>query len=108
MFQDLKMKMTISIGHENDGLHLLNSLFQSSIASSSIKMDISPTTTDELFMWHHRLGHPSFSLLGKLFPKFQFSSNNFNCEPCQLAKHCWSVYPLSNNISLFFFYSCSF
>lgn len=81
VFQDLKTKTTIGIRHENDGLYLLDSPVQSSIASSAIKTDISPTTTDDLFLWH-RLGHPSFSLLGKLFPKFQFSLNNFNRIPC--------------------------
>lgn len=100
VFQDLKTKMTIGMGHEKDGLYLLDSSSQSSIVPSAIKMDISPTITDELFQWHHHLGHPSFSLLGKLFPKFQSFSNNVHCESCQLAKHCRSVYLLSNNRSL--------
>lgn len=42
------MKTTIGIGHEKDGLYLLNSTSQSSIASLAIN-DISPNTTNELF-----------------------------------------------------------
>lgn len=97
-FQDLKTKTTISMGHENDDLYILDSAPQSSIISSTIK-DVSPNTIDEVFQWHH----PSFSLLGKHFPKLQFISNKLHCEPCQLAKHNHSVYPLSNNRSLSLF-----
>lgn len=67
------------MGHKKDILYLLDSAFKTSVASSAIKRDISPTTKDELLQWHHHLSHISFSLLEKMFPKFQFSSNNFHC-----------------------------
>lgn len=44
------MKTTISMGHEKDGLYLTNSTSQSSIASSAIQKDVSPTTTDAKYM----------------------------------------------------------
>lgn len=49
VFQDLKTKTTIGMGHEKDGLYLLDSSSQSSIAFSAIGTDISPTTIDEMF-----------------------------------------------------------
>jgi len=42
-----------------------------------------------IWLWHRRLGHPSFSLLQHNFPSL-FSLNNvsqFQCDTCELAKH---------------------
>ena len=38
-----------------------------------------------LFELHYRLGHPSLSLLKKLYPQFS-SPSSLNCESCQYAK----------------------
>lgn len=48
LFHDLKMKTTISTGHESDGLYLVDSTSQLSIASPT-RNDVFPNTTDELF-----------------------------------------------------------
>lgn len=63
------MRKTISSGHENDGLYLLDS---SLTVATPIKKDISASCTDELFTWDQRLGHLSFSVLKKMFSQFFF------------------------------------
>ena len=53
------------------------------VASMSI------SSTKEIMLWHHKLGHLSFSYLKRLFPSL-FDNKNFislDCEICQLAKH---------------------
>lgn len=45
--------------------------------------------------WHNILGHPSFPLLLEIFPTLSLSSK-FHCEPCELGKHCRSVYHVIN------------
>ena len=45
---------------------------------------------------HYRMGHPSLSLLKKLFPQFSCWSS-LNCELCQYAKlHCVHLSPRVN------------
>lgn len=46
-------------------------------------------------LWNHRMGHPNFLYLEKLFPKLFInkSAKDFKCEICQLGKHTRSVYP---------------
>lgn len=53
----------------------------------------------QIWLWHHRLGHPSFSYMKHLFPQL-FSNLNysdFKCDTCILAKiHC-VPFPISPN-----------
>ena len=49
------------------------------------------------FELHCHLGHPSLSLLKKLYPQFS-SLSSLNCELCQYAKlHCVHLSPRVNN-----------
>lgn len=32
-----------------------------------------------------------------MFLHFSYFESNFFCEPCQLSKHCRSIYPINNN-----------
>lgn len=43
---------------------------------------------EELWLWHRRLGHPSFSVIKKLMPTLFFSTDEskLHCESCVLAK----------------------
>ena len=52
----------------------------------------------EIWLWHRRLGHPSFSYLKKLFPSLFHKCNisNFLCETYVKAKSHHAVFPLSN------------
>ncbi|CAN1188688.1 Retrovirus-related Pol polyprotein from transposon TNT 1-94 [Linum perenne] len=49
---------------------------------------------NKVFLWHFRLGHPSFLYLERLFPELFINqrANQFQCEVCQLAKHTRTVY----------------
>ena len=61
----------------------------SGVASMSV------SSTKEIMLWHHRLGHPSFSYLKCLFPSLFDNKNSISldCEICQLAKHtCTSLF----------------
>lgn len=95
VFQDIATKRTIGLEHENDGLYILD--FNPPVATSVIKRNITLSTSNELFTWHCQLGHLSFSVFKKMFPHFFVPNSIISCEDCQLAKHCWYVYPVSKN-----------
>lgn len=74
----------------HDGLYYFESdqsksrqTFESSIASMSV------SSNRKILLWHHRLGHPSFSYLKHLFPSLFNNTSliSLDCEICQLAKH---------------------
>ena len=65
LFQDLLTKQVIGRGQESEGLYILDPELPKPIASSGIA---SPHKV------HCRLGHPSLSLLKKLFPQFSSMS----------------------------------
>lgn len=88
------MKGTIGLGHEKDGLYILDS--SSLVATSAIKGNDS-STSYELSLWHHRLGHLSFLVIRNMFPHISFTQSNSYCEPYQLAEHCRSNYSVSIN-----------
>ena len=39
-----------------------------------------------LWLWHHRLGHPSLAYLKHLSPSFGHIKMSLDCETCVLAK----------------------
>ena len=89
-FQDLLSGKMIGSARIHDDLYYFEDdqstsrqTFLSGVASTSV------SSTREIILWHHRLGHPSFSYLKHLFPCL-FDNKNFvslDCEICQLAKH---------------------
>jgi GAG-pre-integrase domain len=56
---------------------------------------------DLLLLHHKRLGHPSFSLLSRLYPRLfeKTNENNFFCDACELGKHIRSSYVSSGSRS---------
>jgi hypothetical protein len=55
----------------------------------------------QIWLWHHRLEHPSISYLKHLFP-YLFSNgmhSKFTCNTCILAKSHRVSYPVSMNKS---------
>jgi len=56
------------------------------------------TVTRQLWLWHRRLGHPSFGYLKNLFPSL-FTSNTeaIKCETCIRAKNHRVIFPPNNN-----------
>ena len=53
----------------------------------------------ELWLWHRRLGHPSFTYMKHLFPDLfsQLKNFDFQCETCILAKSHRASFPLYLN-----------
>ena len=76
LIQDLSTKRVIGRRHKSGGLYILETEVPMSIACSGV------VTQLEL---HCCLGHPSLSLLKKLYPQFS-SLSSLNCESCQYAK----------------------
>ena len=66
------MKRIIGRGQESRGLYILDLGLSKPIACSGI---VNPLEV------HCRLGHPSLSMLKKLFPQFS-SLPSLNCESC--------------------------
>ena len=70
------MKRVIGRGQESGGLYILDLEMPKPIACFEIV---------SLHEVHCLLGHPSLSLLKKLFPQFS-NLSSLNCESCQCAK----------------------
>ena len=76
LIQDLVTKRIIGRGCESGGLYILDIEVPKSITCSGV---LTP------FELHCCLGHPSLSLLKKLYSQFS-SLSSLNCELCQYAK----------------------
>ena len=76
LIQDLSTKWVIGRGCESGGLYILKTEVSTHVACYGV---VTP------FELHYRLGHPSLSLLKKLYPQFS-SISSLNCESCQYAK----------------------
>jgi hypothetical protein len=53
----------------------------------------------EIWLWHKRLGHPSFGYIRRLFPSLfaNYKLSDFICETCAMAKSHRAIFPLSSN-----------
>ncbi|KAI5322143.1 hypothetical protein L3X38_031215 [Prunus dulcis] len=53
----------------------------------------------QIWLWHRRLGHPSFGYLRRLFPSLfhSYDESSFKCETFILAKSRRTVFPLSDS-----------
>ena len=75
---------TIDNAREINGLHYLDdeNLFerQAQVANQS--------SSEEIMLWHFKLGHPSLSYLQHLFPKLfkNKQASKLQCEFCELSK----------------------
>ena len=87
VFQDLETKQTIGTGREVGGLYYYQLETTSALKSAAKCLG---TKHQEILLWHSRLGHLSFQSLKILFPSlfFSVSLQSFQCEICQLSKHC--------------------
>jgi len=69
ILQDILTKEIIGRGTEREGLYYVNEVVQKGHA-----MLAHVTVTRQLWLWHRRLGHPSFGYLKILFPSL-FTNN---------------------------------
>ena len=79
LIQDLSTKRVISKGCESGGLYILDTEVPKSGSLHARSGVVTP------FKLHCRPGHPSLSLLKKLYPQFS-SLSSLKCESCQYAK----------------------
>ena len=58
--------------------------------------------SENIWLHHRRLGHPSFSTIKSMFPTLflKESVESFKCDVCQFAKHHRATYSPSNNKSV--------
>ena len=88
-------KMT-SLAKEHHGLHFVRLVSPPLCTATGAagNVDVSSSSRDQLWLLHHRLGHPSFSTLSSMFPRLLHghSVDSFVCNSC-LAKHHCATYP---------------
>jgi transposase InsO family protein len=85
VFQDILTKRIIGHGTRRDGLYYLDEL---KIGSNYIAKGDEVSTKDKIWLWHRRLGHPSFGYMKKLLPNMFINLNpkDFSCETCVKSK----------------------
>jgi len=93
LLQDILTKEIIECGTERRGLYYIDEIVHKGHA-----MLAHGTVTRQVWLWHRRLGHPSFGYLKILFPSL-FTSNTelIKCETCIRTKNHRVTFPLNNN-----------
>ncbi|KAK3006834.1 hypothetical protein RJ639_015528 [Escallonia herrerae] len=93
LFQDLRNKKIIGRGTKREGLYYMDDL---SIGQTNTAHGTNDKER-QIWLWHYRLGHPSFLYLKHLFPSLFSDSHEslFRCETCILAKSHRVPYPIS-------------
>ena len=91
-FQELGSGKTIGSAREIKGLYYFdNGAIREEQVQVAKKVHF---VSDEIRLWHWRLGHPNYPYLKRLFPSLfkNINLSQFNCEVCELAKHQRSVF----------------
>jgi GAG-pre-integrase domain/Integrase core domain len=99
IFQDILTREIIGSGSKREGLYYLDSSsFGMACSARSNLME----SRNKVWLWHKRLGHPSFGYMRKLSPSLFLSLENedFTCETCIKAKSHRTSYHSSNSKSI--------
>ena len=92
VFQDLDTGRRIGLSRENGrGIYELVADSPSTGLQALFALSASSSSLHDSFLWHCRLGHPSFVKLKETLPWLNLSE--FHCESCELGKHHRSSYP---------------
>ncbi|PRQ42978.1 putative RNA-directed DNA polymerase [Rosa chinensis] len=104
IFQDILTGEIIGRGIEKGGLYYMEMTTAGNHRVSEVHQIQKGTSTNEeqIWLWHKRLGHPSFGYLQTLFPLlFQHNKPSaFKCDTCILGKSHRVSYPLSSTKSI--------
>jgi len=93
ILQDILTKEIIGRGTEREGFYYVDEIVQKGHVMLARR-----TVTRQLWLWHKRLGHPSFGYLKILFPSlFTSKTEPIKCETCVRAKNHRVIFPLNNN-----------
>jgi GAG-pre-integrase domain len=95
---ELKTGNVIANGKRNEDLYRLEQ--GSSILD--VKAYFTGNPEMKMILWHHRLGHMSFSDLERIFPDLfkKYSRSELVCDACEFAKHTRTTYPSLDSRSL--------
>ena len=87
LFQDVLTKKIFG-----GGLYYVDDLDHGKVHSAK-----SHRQGQDIWLWHYRLGHPSFNYLQHLFPTLfkNVLHSNFKCKDCILGKSHRTNYPIS-------------
>ncbi|KAK2989502.1 hypothetical protein RJ640_019601 [Escallonia rubra] len=93
LFQDILTKEIIGRGTKKEGLYYMDDF---SLGRAN-NVHHTGTKKRQIWLWHRRLGHPSFGYLKHLFPDLfsNFHESDFRCEICIQAKSHRVPYPIS-------------
>lgn len=99
LFQDILTKTIIGRGTRKGGLYYVDDLVAGqvhNVRSSAVENE------KQLWLWHHRMGHPSFGYMKHVLPQLFNDSNKnstLHCDTCTLAKSHRVSFPLSSTKS---------
>jgi len=98
LFQDILTKKIIGRGTKREGLYYVDDFNIGNV--NTVRRSLL-TKENQIWLWHYRLGHPSFSYMKYLFPELFLNLNyaEFKCETCILAKSHRVSFPISLNKS---------
>lgn len=96
LLQDIHTKEILGRGTKKWELYNIDD-FSPDVANSV--MHPFDSKQKQIWLWHCRLGHPSFSYMKHLIPDLfsSFKDFDFTCDTCILAKSHRVPYPLSTN-----------
>ncbi|CAL2259667.1 unnamed protein product [Prunus armeniaca] len=93
---DIHTKEILGRGSKRRGLYYVDGFSPGMTNSVTHPFD---SKQKQIWLWHRRLGHPSFSYMKHLIPDLfsGFKDSDFTCDTCILAKSHHVPYPLSTN-----------
>ena len=102
LLQDILTKEIIGCGTKRGRLYYVDDF---SLGRANHMHHTVSNKERHIWLWHHRLGHPSFGYLKHLLPGLfsNVTHLNFKCDTCILAKSHRVSYPLSMNKSMISF-----
>jgi len=90
VFKDVQTKQTIGYGVKQGRLYYLDLSedYGKLKGALTVKSSTEQKEETEMWLWHRRLGHASFSYLKKLFPSLfsKVDVSIFHCDVCEQAK----------------------
>ncbi|CAL2226894.1 unnamed protein product [Prunus armeniaca] len=95
-YPDIHTKEILGRGTKRGGLYYVDDFSPGMANSVTHPFD---SKQKQIWLWHSRLGHPSFSYMKHLIPDLfsGFKDSDFTCDTCILAKSHRVPYPLSTN-----------
>ncbi|CAL8168114.1 unnamed protein product [Prunus armeniaca] len=96
LLSDIHTKEILGRGTKRGGVYYVDDFSPGMANSVTHPFD---SKQKQIWLWHRRLGHPSFSYMKHLIPDLfsGFKDSDFTCDTCILAKSHRVPYPLSTN-----------